>query len=316
MMRWILTPRKLAAWLIGLILITVIALVSFVQFGMYDISALKQHTEPVYRLLGYAMQQSVRQRSSPENVPELSDTQMILAGFKHYYQHCEQCHGGPGIAPEDFALGMTPVPSNLLATARGKPPEYIFWIIQNGIKMTGMPAWKYQLSPTQQWETVAFVKSLSSLKPDDYRQMRASFNTSPKASVYQEVQTASSYKFTSADPERGKKILQSYACHTCHVIPGITGISQHIGPPLKGIADQKILAGRLANHFDNMVMWLMHPTRIKPATAMPDLGIKEAHARDIAAYLFQLTESSGSFLLKEPNAQASKHAGHAHQHNH
>ena len=79
--------------------------------------------------------------------------------------------------------------------------------------------------------------------------------------------------------------MTQYACNACHTIPGITGSSPQVGPPLKGLASRRVIAGKLVNTPDNLVKWLRHPKAVKPQTAMPDMGVSEADARDMAAYL-------------------------------
>jgi cytochrome c1 len=61
-----------------------------------------------------------------------------------------------------------------------------------------------------------------------------------------------------------------------------------VGPPLKGVASRVIIGGVLPNSPENMVLWLRHPQKVAPLTAMPDLGVTEQDARDIAAYLATL----------------------------
>ena len=90
------------------------------------------------------------------------------------------------------------------------------------------------------------------------------------------------------DPEIGETAIQQYACVTCHTIPGAVGPDTWIGPSLRHIGTRTYLAGILPNTPDNMIAWLMDPKAIAPDSAMPDLGVTEAHARDIAAYLYRL----------------------------
>jgi cytochrome c1 len=54
---------------------------------------------------------------------------------------------------------------------------------------------------------------------------------------------------------------------------------------LEGFASRTLIAGRLANTKENLVRWLRQPHQVDPLTAMPDMGVTEADARDIAAYL-------------------------------
>jgi cytochrome c1 len=89
--------------------------------------------------------------------------------------------------------------------------------------------------------------------------------------------------------ERGKLALRMYVCHACHAIPDITGPQPHVGPPLAGFAGGQLIAGRFANTRANLVAWIRHPQRIDPRTAMPDLAVSQAHAEEMAAYLWTLT---------------------------
>jgi cytochrome c1 len=61
-----------------------------------------------------------------------------------------------------------------------------------------------------------------------------------------------------------------------------------VGPPLIAFGRRTILAGELPNSPDNLVRWLMNPPSIDPKTAMPNLGLNDTQAHDIAAYLYTL----------------------------
>jgi putative membrane protein len=91
-----------------------------------------------------------------------------------------------------------------------------------------------------------------------------------------------------SDHERGQQIMGAYGCPTCHVIPGVRGATGKVGPPLTGVADRVYLAGRVANEPQNMIDWIRNPQKIDPQTAMPNTGVTERDARDIAAYLYTL----------------------------
>ena len=90
------------------------------------------------------------------------------------------------------------------------------------------------------------------------------------------------------DVESGARMIGFYDCGSCHVIPGIDGADGVVGPPLDFWARRALIAGSLPNNPDNLIAWLVEPHAIEPGTAMPDVGMTEAEARDIAAYLFTL----------------------------
>ena len=95
-------------------------------------------------------------------------------------------------------------------------------------------------------------------------------------------------RVTGGDVQRGRIAIRQYACQTCHVIPGVTGANALVGPPLNGIASRLYLGGVLPNTPDHMIEWVRHPQKIDPMSAMPDVGVTERDARDIAAYLYTL----------------------------
>jgi cytochrome c len=90
-------------------------------------------------------------------------------------------------------------------------------------------------------------------------------------------------------PEQGRLAMrQQYGCGACHVIPGVEGATGLVGPPLTHWSGRVYIAGNLANTPDNLVRWIRDPQGVEPGTAMPNLGVTEADARDIAAYLYTL----------------------------
>ena len=60
------------------------------------------------------------------------------------------------------------------------------------------------------------------------------------------------------------------------------------GPPLTRIGDRTYIAGMLRNTPANLVRWIREPQAVIPGNAMPNMGVSEADARDIAAYLYTL----------------------------
>ncbi|HWQ13211.1 MAG TPA: c-type cytochrome [Roseiflexaceae bacterium] len=90
------------------------------------------------------------------------------------------------------------------------------------------------------------------------------------------------------DAERGRMIIRSYGCGSCHVVPGVPGANGSVGPPLTEFARRAYIAGALPNNPDNLVRWIVNPQAVEPGTAMPTIGLSEEEARHIAAYLATL----------------------------
>ncbi|HEX6267801.1 MAG TPA: c-type cytochrome [Burkholderiales bacterium] len=90
------------------------------------------------------------------------------------------------------------------------------------------------------------------------------------------------------DPEKGRLLLRQFACGSCHSIPGVANAGGKVGPPLEGIARRVYLGGVLPNTPQNMASFIRAPQKADPRSAMPAMGVTEAHARDMVAYLYTL----------------------------
>src|SRR5690349_8785855 len=89
------------------------------------------------------------------------------------------------------------------------------------------------------------------------------------------------------DPERGRDALKTNGCVTCHTIPGVRGGVGTVGPPLTQFARRSYAAGA-PNDPDHVVRFIQHPRQVRPGTPMPDMGLSDRDARDMAAYLYTL----------------------------
>ncbi len=93
---------------------------------------------------------------------------------------------------------------------------------------------------------------------------------------------------TGGDPQSGRDAAARYGCGGCHDIPGVVGAHGLSAPPLTNFGARTYIAGELRNTPESLVQWIMHPHAVEPKTAMPELGVTEADARNIAAYLYTL----------------------------
>lgn len=283
-MRRQLVKRTLAVIILGAVLILAGGS-AFVYLGVYNVSALKQHTLPVYRLLTFSMKRSVAVRSDAQ-MPSISEEEWRNSGVLLYEEHCQQCHGAPGVAADRFARGMVPAPTAIVHVARHRLPKDIFWVIKHGIKMTGMPAWKYRMTDREIWKVVALVDQLPKMTVSEYARLRA-------RATQATTQTEKAHTVPNDTIElvsRGQVALQQYGCVSCHVIPGVTAGRNHVGPPLGGITQRAFIAGVLEFNEINFIRWVRFPQRIDPDTAMPNLGVTELDARAILAYLKSVEE--------------------------
>lgn len=90
------------------------------------------------------------------------------------------------------------------------------------------------------------------------------------------------------DAGRGPRLIEALGCAACHTIPGVPGARGNVGPPLTHFGERVYIAGMLRNTPPNLVRWIRDPQSVVPGNAMPNMGVTEADARDIAAYLYTL----------------------------
>lgn len=96
------------------------------------------------------------------------------------------------------------------------------------------------------------------------------------------------YVIDGGDANRGKAAIAMYGCGSCHTIPGVRTAIGMVGPPLIMWSRRTYIAGEVPNTPEFLVRWIETPQTIEPGTAMPNLGVTETHARDIAAYLYTI----------------------------
>jgi cytochrome c len=95
-------------------------------------------------------------------------------------------------------------------------------------------------------------------------------------------------QLTGGSPSHGRIAMVSYGCNTCHTIPGIQGANATVGPPLLQMGNRTYVAGVLTNTPPHLIDWIKNPPAIDEKTAMPNLRVSDADARDMAAYLYTL----------------------------
>ena len=162
--------KTLITVVITLLVLLVIGF-AYIYSGEYDIAANKPHHSITLWILNLTTQQSVVHWARGIQVPNLSDSQLVQFGAHHYQEMCVECHGAPGILRSEMGNDMYPKGPQLVRMAKGWKPEELYWITKNGIKMTGMPAWGLTTDDHELWALVAFMRQLSSMSPERYREM-------------------------------------------------------------------------------------------------------------------------------------------------
>ncbi len=99
----------------------------------------------------------------------------------HFADHCASCHGNDGRGDTEIGRNLFPkAPDMTQPSTQQKTDGELYWIIENGIRLTGMPAWGPGGSDdVDSWKLVHFVRHLSELTPEQLKAMQAANPRSP-----------------------------------------------------------------------------------------------------------------------------------------
>ena len=257
--------------------------VAVVFGGVYDVSATKEHVQPLYTVMETTMHASVRRHSAGVAVPALGDPAQVAKGAACFRDHCVLCHGAPGVAQGAAGQGMQPLPGPLVDGAQRWRPAELYWITRHGIKMSGMPAWEFRFDEAELWAVVAFLQHLPSLDAAAYGRLQAGAGD---CELDRPERVAPAHG--RAPREQALMALRQYACTGCHEIPGAVDSGPQVGPPLAGFGRRSAFAGAVPNTRENLMRWIRSPQSLRPGTAMPDLEVSDEHAAQMADYLLSL----------------------------
>ncbi|MCR4264677.1 c-type cytochrome [Nitratireductor sp. ZSWI3] len=136
--------------------------------GLYNVSATVKHFAVTERLIKLALNRSIAAHSRNDPPADLDREDFVKLGARHFELGCAPCHGAPGDPRKPIMQQMYPAPPDLAgAVSKWKPGE-LAWIVENGLKFTGMPAWAGHGRKDEVWPLVAFLRRLPGMKPQDY----------------------------------------------------------------------------------------------------------------------------------------------------
>ena len=158
--------------LIGLVAALVVVLLGglmVVLSGTFNVAATDPDSAMTEWVLHTTMRRSVAMRSSGIVPPKTFADEQARDGFEEFNAMCASCHGAPGRMRSAVGKGLRPRAPDLALAARDWDSGNLFWIVKNGIKMTGMPAFGPTHDDQTIWNIVAFVNRLPEMTPEQYR---------------------------------------------------------------------------------------------------------------------------------------------------
>jgi mono/diheme cytochrome c family protein len=155
----------------ALALLVAIALAGFFLGGYYSVAATAEEPEFISSLLVRTRMASVAHHATDKPPANFNDAAKVQAGARNFKSlGCFNCHGAPGVEWAKFSEGLKPDPPDLKDIVDGRTPEQLFWVVKNGINMTGMPSFaKAGASDEDLWKVVAFLKKYTTVSEADFK---------------------------------------------------------------------------------------------------------------------------------------------------
>jgi mono/diheme cytochrome c family protein len=139
--------------------------------GFYNVAGTQEDPAIVHWALVQVREASIGRHANDKPPAGLDDPAKVQAGARAFAEHgCATCHGAPGVNWAKFSEGMKPDPPDLKDVVKDATPSELFWVIKNGINMTGMPSFKLAGAKDEDlWLIVAFLKKLPAVSEADYK---------------------------------------------------------------------------------------------------------------------------------------------------
>lgn len=153
------------------IVLFVVGFLVVMYSGVYNVAATKPHLGITYWVLSTTMDRSVGHHAAGIPVSKTYESPDLAEGYEHFSEMCVACHGAPTSERSEVGRGLNPQAPDLAEAANDWAPSEVFWILKNGIKMSGMPAFGPTHDDEKLWNITAFVKRLPGLTPEQYAKM-------------------------------------------------------------------------------------------------------------------------------------------------
>lgn len=141
-------------------------------------------SQPTPGALETRVARALRARAVPEEIrampnPLASSPEAVAAGLRHFAGYCAPCHGNDGGGQgTSYGRGFFPkAPDMRLAATQELTDGELFYIIENGVRFTGMPAFGSGTADprgeTLAWQLVHFIRRLPAISPDELDEMKS-----------------------------------------------------------------------------------------------------------------------------------------------
>jgi len=200
-------------------------------------------------------------QATDKNNPYPDNDEVINQGRQIFLQSCAICHGTDGHGETYLGRNMYPPAMDMTSPhVQHWNDAELFWIIQNGVRLTGMPSWESSISATDTWKLACFIHNLPRLD---------AMSTSPQPQPVSPSAQLEMIKY-------GKTLYKQEGCFMCHLLNGEGG---RVGPDLTTEGDRGRTQEWLVGHFKD-------PSAYVPGSVMPPFkNLTDEQLKALTAFL-------------------------------
>lgn len=165
--------RKFLAGVLAGVVVTLLGVFFWIRLGFVSPRADMPENVLERSIAMPSLDASVDRRAPKIQNPLQPSHETLAAGMTIYQMNCASCHGDIQHPDGLFAEDFYPRAPLFLKDAPDMPEYQNFYIIQHGIRLSGMPAWKHQLSDQQIWQVSTFLSHIDKLPPEITAQWKA-----------------------------------------------------------------------------------------------------------------------------------------------
>jgi mono/diheme cytochrome c family protein len=184
---------KAMSWFRGGALLVLVCAVAGLLAGAYIVTA-GVSARPQPGRVEVFVARTVRNLAIARHAPDLQNPvpggeQTIAEGRAHFADHCASCHANDGSGNTEMGRGLYPrAPDMRLPATQDLSDHELFYIIENGIRLTGMPGWGTGTKAGEEasWRLVHFIRRLPAITSGEVEEMEALNPRSPEE-IRQEI---------------------------------------------------------------------------------------------------------------------------------
>jgi mono/diheme cytochrome c family protein len=161
---------KLVLWVLTLLVVAGISYGIIVIRRGFSTKDAPSSLEKViaHTALSWSIPSSAKEATNP--YPATAEN--MKPGMEHFADHCATCHANDGSGNSEMGPNLYPkAPDMRLAETQNLTDGEIFYIINNGVRLTGMPGWGRSHTPEDTWKLVLFIRHLPQMSAEEKKEM-------------------------------------------------------------------------------------------------------------------------------------------------